>query len=113
MKSKKTKRPLVDGAGHVDPRLVEGIRQRGHVEEAETAFLGGASHSSDPLAEHTGEAVIEAVTSGQDDELEHLDEVVTEEVGGPFVESNDQAEMAEGTDASNIEEATRNPFPTT
>lgn len=106
-------KPLVDGAGHVDPRLLQGLRDRAHVPKEDLAFLDAHARSSDALAEHMGEAVIEAITSGQDDELENLDAVVTEEAGGPFVETPSEAEMAEGTDESNIESATRNPFPTT
>jgi hypothetical protein len=113
MSRKNSAKPLVDGAGHVDPRVLQGLRERAQVQRAEATFLDAAAHSSDALAEHMGEAVIEAVTTGQDDELESRDVVTTEEVGGPFVETTREAELADGTDESNIPTATRNPFPTT
>jgi hypothetical protein len=113
MRRKSKQKPLIDGAGHLDPKLLQGIRERAQVPKPEVAFIDAAAHSSDALAEHMGEAVIEAITSGQDDELENQDTVATEEIGGPFVETPSEAEMAEGTDESNIEGATRNPFPTT
>ena len=106
------KRPMIDGAGHVDPRLRDGLRDRAHAEKETVAFLGGHPHSDDPLAEFMGEAVIQAVTTGQDDELESLDAEVTEELGGPFIETTSETEM-ERTDPSNVATATRNPFPTT
>ena len=88
------KRPMIDGAGHVDPRLREGLRERAHTEKETLAFLGGHPHSDDPLAEFMGEAVIQAVTTGQDDELESLDAEVTEELGGLFIETTSEAEGA-------------------
>ena len=39
--------------------------------------------------------------------------VVDEETGGPFVETSGAIEFAEGTDASNPEDAKREPFPKT
>ena len=42
-----------------------------------------------------------------------LDQVVEEEQGGPFVETNGAQEFAPGTDASNPKSAKREPFPTT
>ena len=44
---------------------------------------------------------------------EAFNQVVPEESGGPFVETSAGTEFAGGTDESNIEEATREPFPTT
>jgi hypothetical protein len=38
---------------------------------------------------------------------------VPEEDGGPFVVTRDEDELAGGTDESNPEDATREPFPTT
>jgi hypothetical protein len=108
-------RPLVDGAGHWDPRVRESIRERLEParNEPEHAFLDASSRSSDALAEHMGEMVIEAITTGQDAELENRDQVTTEEAGGPFVETTNETELADGTDEPNIEGATREPFPTT
>ncbi len=96
MTRKASKTPIVDGAGHVDPKLREGLRERGHVEKEPVAFLGGHNRSSDPLAELMGEAVIEVVTGGEDGELAMQEAVVTEEDGGPFIETTDEVELSKG-----------------
>ena len=71
-----TTRPLIDGAGHVDPHLAEGLRERAAPTAAprESAFLDSSVHSLDPLAEQMGESVIEAVTSGEDGEPDPADD---------------------------------------
>jgi hypothetical protein len=53
------------------------------------------------------------MTTGEDDTSESLDRFADEEVGGPFVESSSKQEFAEGSDASNPADATREPFPKT
>jgi len=65
------------------------------------------------LAEERGEEVIEKATTGEDEAEEMLDQVVPEEQGGPFVESNAGQEFAYDTDLSNPKGAKREPFPTT
>lgn len=67
--------------------------------------------TSDVLAEELGEAFLRHATSGQDDELETLNRVVPEEMGGPFIQTAADPEFANGTDASNPEGATREPLP--
>jgi len=76
------------------------------------AFLDGL-HSRDDLAEELGEETVEAMTSGEYQMEDVLDQVVEEERGGPFVESTAGIEFAEGTDPSNPPDATREPFPKT
>jgi hypothetical protein len=80
--------------------------------ETQRAFLR-EPRSGDTLAEQLGEEFIEAATSGQDEGDERFDQVVPEENGGPFIETSANTEFAGGTDESNIEEATKAPFPTT
>jgi hypothetical protein len=53
------------------------------------------------------------MTSGDDRLSDELNREVEEDWGGPFVVSSASKEFASGTDASNIAEATREPFPTT
>ncbi len=113
MRRKSRPKQLIDGAGHVDPRVLQSLRERIAIERPEVAFLDASTHSSDPLAEHMGEAVIEAITSGQDDELESRDRITPEELGGPFVETGNETEMAESDTAPNIPDAEPSPFPTT
>lgn len=102
-----------DGSGHLDPSyraalLRESGQQAG---DAERAFVNGQS-SDDGLAEELGEEFVAAATLGQY-EGDAFNQVVPEESGGPFVETSAGTEFAGGTDESNIEEATREPFPTT
>ncbi len=110
-------------AGFGDPSLHDGQLEPGHAarlaaqhvatnDPDANAFLE-KSNPSDPLASHLGGAFVESATSGEDDEEERLDQVVEEEMGGPFVETSAQEEFAEGTDASNPRRAKREPFPTT
>ena len=101
-----------DGTGHLNPRYEERLRNPlVHHTGGERAFLG-SDRSTDALAEELGEEFVAAATGGQY-EGASFDGVVPEETGGPFVETSGAQEFAQGVDASNIEGATREPFPTT
>lgn len=113
------KKPAVqkrrDATGHLNPRYAAELRaQAGERDtgESEGGFLSGA-RSNDPLAEELGEEFVRTATSGEDEGQEVLDEEVTEESGGPFVETEGRTEFARGTDASNPRGAKREPFPKT
>jgi hypothetical protein len=105
----------IDGSGHVDPthaaRLLELSR--------ETKDTGDGSgfvkqhRSNEAIAEEFGEGAVSNMTAGEDTLPDSLDEASEEETGGPFVETAAAEEFAEGTDESNIAEATREPFPKT
>jgi hypothetical protein len=103
--------PGYDAAGHIDPRHAENLLAIGRAARntEPDAFLE-ASH--DDLAEELAEAAVSSMTTGQDELRSALDAEVEEERGGPFVETSGSIEFAGGTDESNIEEATREPFPT-
>ena len=75
----------------------------------ERAFVGG---QSDDLAESLGEQVIESATSGEYDGEDVANQDVTEEQGGPFVESSGAREFGHDIDESNPVDAKREPFPT-
>lgn len=79
---------------------------------SDRAFIE-ASRSDDALAEQLAEGFVETATTGQYEGEELFDQVVAEENGGPFVETSGRTEFADGTDASNIPGATREPFPKT
>jgi hypothetical protein len=103
-----------DRAGHLDPRYAAELRAKsreGKEESDERAFIG--SRTGDDLAENLGEEVVETMTTGEDEATDTLDKFADEEVGGPFVESSGNKEFAEGSDASNPADATREPFPKT
>lgn len=104
------------GGGHrrsVDMnQLVEEAKAKRAAAPDDFAFIAGHKTNED-LGEELGEAFVSGVTSGQDVEIERLDRITAEELGGPFVPSTGNREFAGGTDASNIAEATREPFPRT
>lgn len=75
-------------------------------------FLGRVS-MGDELAERFGEQFLEIATSGENTEQELFDQMVPEEMGGPFVQTSAWTEFADGTDASNLQEAPAEPFPKT
>ena len=66
----------------------------------------------DDLAEELGEEFVAAATSGESTD-DARDETLTEEEGGPFVTTSAESQYAGGTDASNPEDAEREPFPLT
>ncbi len=102
-----------DATGHLDPAYAAGLRALDQESEPldnpnPDGFLHGM-RSADPLAEELGENFVRTLNSGEDDAQD--DEQVTEEIGGPFVETKADVEFAVGTDPSNPEGATREPFP--
>ena len=65
----------------------------------------------DDLAETLGEGFVAAATTGENVEDETLDQIVPEEIGGPFIETRDTQEFALGSDDMNPEGAEREPLP--
>jgi hypothetical protein len=103
-----------DGSGHVNPEhAAHLLALANETKNAEPRTFIEAGNPTDSLAEELAEEAVIAMTSGQDDLTDERDAPVEEERGGPFVVSSASAEFAEGTDDSNISDATREPFPTT
>jgi hypothetical protein len=101
-----------DGSGHLDPAYASQLRKLSHKPDhlkTERAFVGG---QNDDLAESLGEQVIESATSGEYDGEDVANQDVTEEQGGPFVESSGAREFGHDIDESNPVDAKREPFPT-
>ncbi|HET6150675.1 MAG TPA: hypothetical protein VFH68_24255 [Polyangia bacterium] len=74
----------------------------------------GPARTSDDLAENLAEEYLQGATSGGEPMAEEQnDEVVPEELGGPFVETSGREEFADGTDESNPADAERAPLPLT
>ncbi len=100
-----------DGTGHLNPRYAAGLRELGQETAApvddDRAFV--STHTTDGLAEQLGESFVQSATSGESCAEDMADVIVTEETGGPFVDSNQ--EFAYDTDESNPPEAGREPFP--
>ena len=103
-----------DGAGHMDPVHAEhllALAREGRDADDGRAFVEEAS-TNDDLAEELAEAAVTSMTSGEEELGPQLEAPVDEDIGGPFTETSGNTEFAGGTDASNIAEATREPFPT-
>jgi len=104
-----------DRDGHLDPKHAASLRamaRDNNPKDDDRAFVDGHK-SRDPLAEELAEDAVEAMTSGGDKLTDDLAADVPEERGGPFLTTTAGVEMAEGTDESNPEGATREPFPKT
>jgi len=65
----------------------------------------------DRFAENLAEQFITSATSAEESGQEAFDSEVTEESGGPFVRSSGAKEYARTSEAPNIPEAEREPFP--
>ena len=95
-------------------RLAAAVSNQARHDDAH-AFLPDPSEGggpvSDDLSERLGEEFVTAATSGEDPDDERLDETVPEEIGGPFIETTADEEMAFDTDESNPSDAKREPFP--
>jgi len=105
--------PHFDNSGHLDPRQVERLRAIGEKSAAEQPAFVSGSRADDDLAEELGEEAVHAMTTGEPNLADDLNQDVEEDDGGPFVITTGKQEFASGTDESNIEEATREPFPRT
>jgi len=60
---------------------------------------------NDELAETLAEEFVHSATSGENQTEEALDQMVPEEIGGPFLETGAEEEFADGTDESNPADA--------
>jgi hypothetical protein len=72
---------------------------------------GGPARTTDDLAENLAEEFLQSATRGNDAYEDALDEVVPEEIGGPFVETSAADEFAHDIDEANPEDAVREPLP--
>jgi len=105
---------IFDNAGHLDSDRAQRLRGLGVTNGAvnTVAFVAGSA-ATDDLAEELAEEAVVAMTSGGDHLGDDLNRDVEEDWGGPFVVTSGSKEFAAGTDESNVEDATREPFPTT
>lgn len=85
-----------------------------HRSDDANAFMpdpeGGPARIDDDLAENLAEEFLQGATQGTDAE-EDLDQVVPEEIGGPFIETSAAEEFAHDTDESNPLDAEAEPLP--
>jgi hypothetical protein len=71
----------------------------------------GPVRVDDDLAESMAESFLEGATTSEDPEQDRLDSSYPEEIGGPFVETSADVEMADDVDANNPVDATREALP--
>jgi hypothetical protein len=91
---KESRRPMDDGEAFLpDPRD------------------GGPTRVRDDLAEMMAEEFLSSASSGEEQTQEGRDQVVAEELGGPFIQSTDEEEMADDVDGNNPIDAEPEPFP--
>jgi hypothetical protein len=103
-----------DNQGHIDPdRAARLLALSGSRNGAYAPFIEKSEAAEDDLAKELAEVAVVAMTSGEGQMVEELNQDVEEDWGGPFVVTSASREFAAGTDDSNIAEATREPFPTT
>jgi hypothetical protein len=108
-----------DATGHLDPQYERDLLEKARASrnsdkdaEAQQAFIAGPA-SAEELSEELGEAYLQSATSGEQSEPARHERITPDESGGPFVPTSARREFAEGTDESNIAEATREPLPRT
>lgn len=95
-----------------NPNLSRGLKRSDSAE----AFLPDPSEGpvrmDDDMAEMFGEDFVLSATTGGGDAAEgQLEQIVDEELGGPFLETSASEEFAQGTDESNPEDAEPEPLP--
>jgi hypothetical protein len=102
-----------DGAGHLDRAYAARLRKRTSRRARTDAEreIAGETWDADSIAERSAEEFVMTVTSGEDSGYALLGAVVSEENGGPFVETWAATEFAYGRDRSNPTGASREPFP--
>ena len=73
------------------------IKEHVHRSDDANAFLPdpdeGTAHSDDSLAENLAEVYLQSATSGEEMAEDVMNELVPEELGGPFVEDGPPAEL--------------------
>jgi hypothetical protein len=118
--SNKRKRKRPSGSGEIDPDIPRAID---HDWIAETASipewpddphpdLATPKNPKDDIAELIGEETVLAATSDQDPIERIQDEVTPDELGGPFVVTDEHTEFGSDPDESNPPEAEPLPRPT-
>jgi hypothetical protein len=102
-----------DGTGHLNAKYESELHARSEDRETDPVGFVARPRSGDDLVEELGEGYVASATSGEYEAEDTQNQDVTEEVGGPFVETSGKDEFAAGTDASNPKGASREPFPRT
>jgi hypothetical protein len=73
---------------------------------------GGPTKTSDPLAEQLGEEYVTSATSAEEAAEDDVNQLLPEEIGGPFLEEPAELQFARTSDATNPLNGDKEPFPT-
>lgn len=71
----------------------------------------GPARSTDDLAEMVAEDFLSSATSGEEQGEDVRDQIVAEELGGPFIQSAASEEFIDDVDGNNPADAEVEPFP--
>jgi hypothetical protein len=105
----KTSRRVANRGTAIEPAPPPVIHKGGRSDSADAFFPDpgdGPANAPDDLAETLAEDFLQSATTGSDVDDEVLNQVVPEEIGGPFVETTANEEFAADIDESNPEDAT-------
>jgi hypothetical protein len=90
----KKRRAHWDASGHVRPAYAE--QQHEHRAEPDPrGFLRDDTHDPTSQSLQSGEQFVEDATSSSSNQQEAADQITSEELGGPFVESDAATELSE------------------
>jgi len=90
---------------------IDWVAETSGIEELPSEELRSRDARRDDFREMIGEEVLINATSGDDAGEETHEEVVPEEVGGPFVETTAEVELASGSDEANPPDGEAEPLP--
>ena len=97
--------------GSTERPEVDHLRREDHADAFIADPEDGPAITDDDLAQTLAQEYLRSATSGEDMSDEVFDQIVPEEIGGPFIETRASEEFAAGTDASNPEDAAPEPLP--
>jgi hypothetical protein len=103
-----------DATGHMDAGYAQALlaESREYREDhGRVSAFNSRPRAGDELGDELGAAFVQSATSGEEAEPGRKDQITPEEDGGPFVISSAVKEYTTWADASDIEGATREPFP--
>jgi hypothetical protein len=71
------------------------VKRHARRDGADAFFPESSPHTGDALAENLAQEYLESATSGEERGEEALNELVSEEIGGPFIETSSALEPDE------------------
>ncbi len=104
MTTNKKRRAHWDASGHVRPTYAE--HQHEHAAEPDPrGFLRHGTHDPASQSLQSGEQFVADATSSSSGQQDAADQITSEELGGPFVESDSATEVSENGTDEKLDEA--------